>query len=198
VRRYGASWDGQTAWVIGGGPSLRGRDLSGLTSRGRVLGVNRAADFWPVDATFTRDRVFRQKRRYDLAAWAQDHEVYVAIRAGESHDPLPGVRYLTLGEDVGGLNSGHGAIQLALRKGARRIILLGFDLTETGAGPSHWHEGHAWANGKGQRYYERWAADFERIEVRPGVEILNANPESAVRCFPFAPYATLGLERGTP
>ena len=38
-------------------------------------------------------------------------------------------------------NSGGGAVSLAIARGAKRIILLGYDMQKTG-GMSHWHGDH--------------------------------------------------------
>ena len=40
-------WDDRPLWIVGGGSSLSGYDLSDLWISGRVLGVNRAADLVP-------------------------------------------------------------------------------------------------------------------------------------------------------
>lgn len=38
----GEAWAGQTAFILGGGPSLKGFDVERLRGRGKVIGVNNA------------------------------------------------------------------------------------------------------------------------------------------------------------
>lgn len=200
------SWSSRPVFIIGGGPSLTGRDLSGLRDRGWVLGVNRAADEVPCDASFTMDAPFANRRQLDLEKWSESQEVYFAVPLDHPRPRIPGVIYLNrLMEDGcskdpkevrNGLNSGHGAIQCAILKGAREIFLLGFDLVDPGPGPVHWHSGHGnRASRNAIVHWPKWMPKFQQIaDQKPeGVEIFNANPESAIRSFPFKSYEELGL-----
>ena len=202
-------WDDRLVWIVAGGPSLSGYDLSDLRARGRVLGVNRAADLLPCDATFTLDHTFLRKCPADLAEWARlGQEVFVAVADGwfEDNGKIPGAVYLRrvqgkgVGQDKGviinGLNSGYGALCLAILKRAREICMLGYDFKNTTSG-SHWHGGYPWSNGKCRIYYERWAKRFDEIaeELPEGVQVWNGNLDSAVRAFPFMSYEDMGLSR---
>jgi hypothetical protein len=205
-------WDGRPVFVVGGGPSLAGRDLSLLHERGHVLGVNRAADHWPlVDATFSLDREFARRYAAHLAHWGKTHEVYLAVSTDwhRSARQIQGVTYLErehgrgLSLDPGkirnGLNSGYGALNLAVLKRAREIFLLGFDLTEPKEkAPTHWHSGYEWGTRSTVKYWQRWADRFVDIshdlaQHRPDVRVYNANPKSAIRAFPFTTYEEIGL-----
>lgn len=198
-------WDARPVFIVGGGPSLQGRDLSRLRERGIVLGVNRAADLVPVDATFTLDHNFVAKRREDLRQWAAAHELWIAQAPDEPSPPILGAHYIErrngdepLSVDpryvINGLNSGYSAINLATLKRAREIILLGYDLHPT-QGLSHWHGGYPWNVGTAEKYYGRWAQKFDLIArfMPAGVRIINANPTSAIKAFPFATYEEFGL-----
>lgn len=148
----------------------------------------------PVDATFSLDLTFIDKYRHTLAVWATDHEVFLAVPEDYAEAPIPGVVYLKRvqgkgvswnpSEIVNGLNSGYGAINLAVLKRAREIYLLGYDLNTS----THWHGGYPWNNGSSLKYYDRWAVRFGEIarglEGR-GVDVWNCNPDSGIRCFPF-------------
>lgn len=195
-------WNDRPVFIIGGGPSLRGRDLSGLIWKGTVLGVNRAADFWPCHASFSFDQNFIGMREQSLGAWAAaGQEVFVAVEPDWRPRRVPGVRYLERRRQQGlssdpraiaeGKSSGFGALNLAVLKRARRIVLLGYDLQAGG----NWHDGYPWGNGIGHRYFDRWAQVFDRgaQDLPAGVEVVNANPGSAIRCFPFTSYDELGI-----
>jgi len=199
-------WDDRPVWIVGGGPSLSGYDLSGLRSSGRVLGVNRAADLVPCTATFTLDHNFLKKRTTDLTEWAQDgQEVFAAVADGwfDARDPIPGVTYLRriegkgVGRDlttiINGKNSGYGALCLAILKRAREIYLLGYDFRHN----AHWHGGYPWGSGRCQIYFERWAKRFDEIaeDLPNGVVVWNGNVDSVVQAFPFKSYEDLGLSR---
>lgn len=198
-------WNDRPLWIVGGGPSLRGRNLSRLRERGRVLGVNRAADMIPCDATFSIDRYFIKERAASLGRWAAaGQEVYLAVAEDWfTHTrPIPGVIYLrrvrgrSVREDpteiANSLNSGYGALCLALKKKAREIYLLGFDLHDSGG---HWHDGYSWENGSSRIYFGRWADRFEEIasSLPEGIRVYNCNPRSRVRAFPCIPYEEVGL-----
>jgi len=202
-------WDDRPVWIIGGGPSLAGYDLTDLRARGRVVGTNRAAELVPCDATFTLDQTFIKNRADELARWALDQEVFAAMDVGwfdpDGNESIPGVTYLRrihgtgVGTDPGiivnGLNSGYGALCLAILKRARDIFLLGYDLREN----AHWHDGYPWQKRGGGMsiYYDRWAARFADIrrDLPGGVTVWNCNPSSAVTAFPFLSYEDIGLPR---
>jgi hypothetical protein len=84
-------------------------------------------------------------------------------------------------------NSGAAAISLAVHFGVKRIILLGFDMCLDDGGVSHWHGSH----GKpGERLksppFKRHLKGFPAISEdaqRMGIEIINANPKSAIDVF---------------
>ena len=203
MTRAAEAWGDRPLFIVGGGPSLRGRDLSSLRSRGRVLGVNRAAEFWPVDATFSQDIVFMDKHRSLLEAGiARGEEVYLAVAEGYAGRLIEGAVYFTRseagqgkpGDLVNGKHSGHGALQLALRRGARDITLLGYDLHPvTSEEPAHWYDGPR--DETTMIYFARWAnaVDALAAELPPGVVVRNANPNSAVTAFPLISYEEVGL-----
>ncbi len=79
-------------------------------------------------------------------------------------------------------NTGASAIDLAAHLGARKIILLGFDMSHSGTS-THWHAGH----GHVRQSYARFLRGFPMIAAdaqRMGLEIINASPSSAITEFP--------------
>lgn len=86
-------------------------------------------------------------------------------------------------------SSGAAIIGIALRRGAQRVILLGYDCQHT-HGQTHWHGEHppglpscpspeAWIPG-----FVRLAADF------PDATILNSSRATALTVFPIVPLET--------
>lgn len=207
-RQSRPGWSSDRCYVVGGGPSLRGRDLSDLRSSGFVLGVNRAADLIPVDATFSLDLQFIQKYRDRLREWASAHRVILAVPPDYDDPWIPGAvrleRVQGKGLDpdgcrvINGLNSGYGALHVALvTLGFLDVVLLGFDMAPIPReAPTHWHDGYGWHNRRtGDVYYGRWADRFLEIalDLPPGARVVNANPGSRIRAFPTATYEEYGL-----
>lgn len=83
-----------------------------------------------------------------------------------------------------GQNSGHQAINLAVLLGARRILLLGFDMKSSG-GKTHWFGEHPTRTD--ESIFSAMLNNFPHM-VRPlaalGVEVINCTPGSALQCFP--------------
>lgn len=83
-----------------------------------------------------------------------------------------------------GRNSGFQALQLAIWLGAKRILLLGFDMKEKD-GRAHWHAEHPIPT-PGNIYgsmIECFNGIAPELKKR-GIEVINASPDSALKCFP--------------
>lgn len=83
-----------------------------------------------------------------------------------------------------GSNGGYQALHLAYHLGARRVLLCGFDMHG-----GHWHGRHPHGLRETQpEHYEifisRFATIAEPLRVR-GVDVVNCNPKSSLRCFRF-------------
>jgi hypothetical protein len=82
------------------------------------------------------------------------------------------------------LNSGAGAVALAMAGGAKRIVLLGFDCQR--GERMHWHADHPkpLGNGASIKKWPGYFADVAKNARRQGIEILNASRSTALTCFP--------------
>ena len=89
-----------------------------------------------------------------------------------------------------GSNGGYQAINLAVHFGAKRIILLGYDMKNGPDGQIHHHGDHPRGmNNPGPGLYSDWIEKYGTMELdlnRAGVEIINCTPGSALECFPMA------------
>lgn len=99
----------------------------------------------------------------------------------QGYDPEPGAIR------TGG-NSGYQALHLALQRGAKRIMLFGFDFKNR-AGLQHWHGSHpAPLRNSEDAHLAHWARRFDSL-VEPakllGATILNCTAGSAIEAFPF-------------
>lgn len=188
-------WEGQTAFIIGGGPSVAEQDLSALAGR-RVIVVNSSYEAYPgADALFFGDHRWWQVhacrlenfpgRIYSCAAASAGRRLLKLRRVV----PPPG-----LAEDRDAVASQrtslHGAMNLAVHLGVRRIVLLGADMGRDASGRSHHHSPHQWANRPGNETWDVQMAQF-RFIVAPlaarGVEVINASPVSRIPWWPIRP-----------
>lgn len=81
--------------------------------------------------------------------------------------------------------------------GAKRLLLIGFDM-HVGSGV-HWYGRNGWngANNPAMRHLMRWRDAFTMqapVLRRMGVEVINASADSALRCFEIASVES-ALER---
>jgi len=91
---------------------------------------------------------------------------------------------------VAGVCGGGNAINLAFHFGASRIVLMGYDMQNNG----HFHDRHK---------RDSLPSNYDRFRnaIKPmarhlknrGVEVINANPESALDCFPRVRFEEIEL-----
>lgn len=93
----------------------------------------------------------------------------------EGYDPTPGnVRT--------GNNSGYQAVHVAIQAGAKRILLVGFDMKG-----SHFFGAHKYPlRNPNADSFGRWIRRFPALNGH-GAEIINCTPDSALRGFPVMP-----------
>jgi hypothetical protein len=214
-------WQGGDVWIIGGGPSIpkqfevpeevfqsvmKGNSppsvyspyMSYLHDK-HVIGVNAAylLGNW-IDIVFFGDKSFflaHEKRLKDFPGIKVSCQEYINNNGWckfVAKDPSHRVGISPNPKMVSwNNNSGAAAISLAVHTGAKRIILLGFDMT-LDSGKQHWHSLYPnSANNQDERRrintpFARHLLGFPAIAAdadRMGVEILNANPNSAIACF---------------
>lgn len=197
-------WRGETAYILGGGPSLIGMDLcqglEGLLKNKRVIGVNNAFKFgsW-VDTCWFGDGKWFEWNYKELAEYSGlkvtcnpnfltekryfGHGILVVGR-GKSNGIETKKGYIAWNR-----SSGASAINFAYYLGVKRVVLLGFDMHSDGAN-HNWHKEHKskGANIPSYNPYERFMKPFPQIKKEAdalGMEILNATVGSALTVFPM-------------
>lgn len=83
-----------------------------------------------------------------------------------------------------GGNGGYQTLNLAYLFGAKKIVLLGFDMQETD-GRSHSHGDHPGSLNR-QSNYKNWVRNYQALarDLRDaGVEVINATRQTALLCF---------------
>lgn len=205
-------WEGETVFILGGGPSLRGFSADALSGR-RTIAVNNAWELKSdADVMYFCDSSFwlRKKPKAEaLAGYATNGDAVKAHFRGRyivsiSDIRDPAVKHLrNAGKSGLSLlpdrlfhltNSGAQAMNLAVLFGASRIVLLGFDM-RTDGDRTHWHEGHGRPAAEVNHHCAKvFLPHFLKL-VEPlaaaGVEVLNATPGSALTCWPHVPLAEI-------
>jgi hypothetical protein len=208
-------WAGDTAFLIGGGPSLRGFPVDRLRGRGRVIVINRMVlpcEEWPgvpwadvlhfCDCSFWvsfRDQILPLWQGGRITTLCNGYMVEAGAVVAARMYPGDGLLRLARAPRLGlsndprrlshGSSSGYQAINLAYLFGATRIVLLGFDLQFAGD-RTHTHAGYGIRQATLSHQLGVHASAFpflvEPLE-RAGVEVLNASPNSALTCWPRIP-----------
>lgn len=192
-------WPGSTIYMLGGGPSLKGLDISCLQGQ-RVIAVNNAYRLAPwADVMFFGDCRWYEWHRNELGDFAG-----LKVTSCEAHANKPNLRVLRRRNSPEGINtnpqflswnksSGACALNLAYHLGAGKIVLLGYDMRRVDD-KCNWHDDHPIAKNPHHNPWERFlrpfpaiARDFERLHV----EVVNATPGSALEVFPIVEPETV-------
>lgn len=188
-------WPGSTIVCIASGPSLTAEDCAFVRGRARVIAINTSYQRAPwADVLYASD-----------AKWWQEHRGapdFTGLKYAFDSDAAkwPGVQVLQNRGAEGlelspdglrhGNNSGYQALGLAFHLGARRIVLLGYDMQVGPSGQRNWHAPHAIMMDSN---YEKFRRRFETI-VEPlkqaGVTVINCTRRTALTCFPCQPIET--------
>jgi len=186
-------WEGKTAVVMASGQSLTAEAADAVRHLPRVVTnatYRRAPDaevIYAADTAFWRHKDYADV--YDCPGFKVSCE---QIRGVYPNTP-PGVLILRHAGAHGfvddptmvrtGSNSGYAAIHIAALAGAKRILLLGLDLTG-----GHWHGSHPHGLNNPRPYsFTRWIRYFNGLAPHlkdRGIEVLNCSPISALTCFP--------------
>lgn len=205
--RVPIEWSGETAFLLGGGQSLKGFDAEQLRGKGRVIAINDAGLVmapW-ADVLLWSDAAWLEWNIDDLHLHVGPYKISrvpltqrtdkcppaVKLRIARETARL-GVKVIAreckrvLGSDpgkLGGKCGGSAAIDLARLFGARRIVLLGYDMT-----PGHWHGRHQ-RTSKPDIYERRYLPAIEAmaplLRARE-IEVINCTPGSLLECFACA------------
>ncbi len=195
-------WHGETAVVIGGGPSLTSEDVQLCRGKARVIAVKEALELAPwADVLYACDEHWWRFHTGMPSFTGLKFGLEPAPMYLKQYEQWPDVQLLRntgmdgLELDPSGLktgqNSGYQAIGLAVHLGVSRVVLLGFDMWTAGDGRQNWFQGHA-----GRRPYHHPTPypvfhHFFQTIAEPlkatGVEVINCSRTSLLRVFPMRP-----------
>lgn len=205
------AWKGRRCFIIGGGPSVKKIDLDLL--RGELtIGINRAYELLDPSILFGVDGqlwgwVEQGKLGKESKQKFNDYRGYKVWMA--LHKAFPPDFYLIDVDDRGGYrigstkslafknNSGYGAINLAAALGANPIYLLGFDMHGDRQGKQKWwHEGYPVDYGENiYKTYIYELGKFAPVLKNTGIDVINLNPKSALKCFTFGDYKKVVVKK---
>lgn len=193
-------WSGQTAVVVGGGPSAKDAGLDLARGRARVIVVNEGYRLAPwADVLYASDQPWWQQKR-----GCQEFKGLRVSQSDAAAKMYPGIRQVRLvrtgqiarkpkgllaagSDDRGkGASSGFQALNLAVQFGPKRIVLVGYDMTISHG--VHWHGEHKGPLGNPtDQGVARWRATLDRQAAyfdAIGVTVINASPISALVNYP--------------
>jgi len=185
-------WQDATVVVMGSGPSLNAEDAAAVKHLPRIV-TNATYRMAPdADVIYGSDCEFWIHDAYKDVAQCGGLKVTTERMPGIRPNTPPFVKVLRNGGPIGysddpgeirtGASSGYAAVHLAALGGAKRILLLGLDMTG-----GHWHGPHPSGLGNpGPSLHSRWIKFFNGLADALGrrkVEVLNCSPVSALDCF---------------
>lgn len=187
-------WDNATVVIIGGGPSLQAMPWDALrqtllTSGARTIACNDAYLLnWPDMVVFGDWEWYKIHR--NVYAW----QAFQGLKVGCCFEALgePGLfalerrdlKWQTQPGRIGWFgNTGVSAINLAVNLGAKKVVLLGFDMKHDKAGNSNWYD-KLKDKTIHPASYNRFKLLADRLPQSIGVDVFNANPDSAWDRFP--------------
>lgn len=191
-------FEGQTVFILGGGPSLSKINFSAISERA-ILGINNAFSLgtW-VDWCMFSDNRWWKWNFEEVEKWPnRDH--MLSLCPGlleEQEEKWPWLKIVRRDEARFGLSvepdtvcwnrsAGGAALNVAYLMGASRAILLGFDM-RTIKGKHNWHDFHK-KQERDQIYrssmmpFLKCMSDAMKVT---GFEIYNATEDSALDLFP--------------
>lgn len=178
---------GETVAILAGGPSMTREDAMFCRDHARVIAIKDCIELVP-------DAEVLYSCGHDGRRWWQRYGDGLSAYQGLRYtlDPAA-VKWASVLKNTGemgletspdglrtGRNSGYQAINLAVHLGAKRVVLLGYDMQPSGGR-------HHWFGETSIPPYEMFQRCFPTI-VEPlkaiGVEVLNATRSTALTCFP--------------
>jgi hypothetical protein len=190
----GEIWKGRTAFILGGGSSLK--DETGLplvpretlisTNFGLLLRPDAALELW-ADDSFMHQALPELRAFQGIRVTREDNATPAREALGDVKffTQIDGVLSMEPGRLCGKL-SGHLAINLALQMGVARIVLLGFDGGEGGNFHDRYTEP---VRHDGYVEWNDMMNDLSHAVPKryPGVEIFNCSAKDSLRCFSYQP-----------
>lgn len=197
-------WDDRPVLIVGCGPSLADVDMSELEGLGHILAVKGAMFDLPFAEIGFGIDLPRMREWHHLFGdlpfpvwWAvPDGKPPIRIMHPSNVHFLKRVRRTEPltddpGSVVNGGTSGYSAVNFAVHKRAKQIVLFGFDYSHH---KGHWHYRPHHRAPRPQRsiHWANWGSNFAPLVAelkKRGIELLNASEISTIRDIERCSYA---------
>lgn len=172
-------FNGDTVAVIASGPSLTDEDVEA------VRGLKKIA----VNTTWKKVRDCDVLFAGDHKWWMTNgKEVDIPARrvslSYNSERQYGAKRFRSNAAKRGGYNSGCVAIEYAIRNGAGKIILLGFDCSVRNG--THWHGDHKKSPNPNDAKCHLWRKQFAELRrIYPDADVVNCSRYTELKTFPI-------------
>lgn len=186
-------WTGETCIIVGSGPSAMASSLERVAGRTRVIAVNNAWRLAPwADMLYAADGkwwrhygskcTFRGMRVTGEDDAAREFEIALALIDKRSEI------ILTADNDLLGWggNGGLQALNIAVKAGCRRAILVGIDARLDRGSHCHGDHPQPLANPR-EHTVKKWLEAFNgsaSVLAAAGVDVINCSPISSITAFP--------------
>ncbi len=188
------NWTGECVAIVASGPSTSRASVEKLRDRIHVIAIKKNVELCPwADVVYGCDEAWW--RSVDglpdykglKVSWVDGGSKHFPdvcpLEIRKKTDEILLERFGVVGS---GGNSGFQALNLAVQFGARGILLIGFDVQDRGG--AHWYGRNNWigANNPSNDNFSRWQKSFANaagLLSAMDVQVVNAAPYSALRCF---------------
>lgn len=194
MQQTSLDWVGQTCAIIASGPSAKKAGVHLLQGKMRCIAIKENVNLAPwADVVYGCDRWWWEWRK-GLPEYKGIKIAYDRTLAGK----YPDIQFIDIvktadrlvldspGVTGSGGNSGFQALNIAVSAGVKRIILIGFDMTDRSG--VHWYgrnRAHG-SNNPTEDNFRRWRAAFKNASAQLhelGIEVSNASQDSVLTCF---------------
>ena len=189
-------WTDEACAIVASGPSTKRVNVAALHGLMRTIAIKENVELCPwADVVYGCDAAWWRNANglpkyagLKVSATPRVTTRFPDIHIVQIKDPSGDRLVLTEPGIIGsGGNSGFQALNLAVLFGARRILLVGFDMTDQFG--VHWY---GRANGTGRSNpaewnFKRWRGAFAAASPQlklAGVQVLNCSDLSVLTCFP--------------
>lgn len=190
--------DAETVAIIASGPSLSPDQVDYVQGKAFVIAIN---DNWEIapwaDMLYACDAKWwdwHPQAATEFQGWKLTQDEETALRLGidciECNKEAEGLsdnpRMIH-----GGLNSGYQALNIAYLLGARKIVLLGYDMKISRNGSAHWFGDHPdKVRSTYESFIEKFPSTLPQLR-RAGCEVFNCSTDTALDAFPVKPLETV-------
>lgn len=182
-------WPGSTIVCLASGPSLTADDVAFVRDKAKAIVINTTYQMAPwADVLYAADAQWWSwhKGVPDFGGLKYSLDTGAARWKGVEVLKITGSRGLEASPSglKTGRESGYQAIGLAVHLGARRIVLLGYDMQRGPKGEEHWHAPHKHhKRNEFSSYLPYYETLVEPLNAR-NIEVINATRRSALTAFP--------------